>query len=122
MLQGIAVTRSEGSKDENCPNCGDNHHGPQKAIIAVSSHSTFAVVVWSTPALACDMREAMIDAGDAWDLSKVKGLTVWEGRIQYVRTGGNPECPVEWDVDYQGTFKTMTKADWDNLRDDVQPG
>lgn len=121
-IKGIFDATPEGDKRDNsiCPNCDDNHHGPQKAIVAVSAHSTSAVVVWSTPALACDMREAMLDAGDVWDLSKVDGLTVWEGHIIVFSCEG-PEG-TDWDVDYQGTFRPMAEADWALLRDEVQPG
>ena len=95
-------------EDARCQ-CGGDHYGPQWAIVAIGLMG--AAVVACSPALACDMREAGIDADDMWGFDESDKGTVlaWDGKI-VVSAWDGPDGR-DFDVDYEGTFRRLTEIE-----------
>lgn len=93
-----------------CPTCGGDHEAPQWAIVAVSGHSRSAVVLCSSPAVACDLREGMLEADDVWTFEPEDSGSIlrWDGRIVYDRSVWEPG---DFDVSYKGEFRPVTVED-----------
>ena len=102
-----------------CRRCGDPlPDGPQKAVVVFSAIHNLrnAIVIAGTRHLICDFVENAIDAGDIWCPGRGdvpdNGIWVWEGRIVYTTTPSSPNGPEEFDVDYDGTWREPTEAEW----------
>lgn len=89
---------------------------PQKAVIAFSSINSDAAVIWCTPALADDMENSGVDAGDCFGCTGQEGgIRIWEGRI-VVSYGRTPETQYECDVEYDGETRPPTPEEWAAIR------
>jgi len=89
----------------------------QKAIVAASPIGTGnATIVWATPGVIFDCKEAGIDATDAWPEEQLPkaGFLVWEGNLVNV---GYCDYGDGDDVEYEGAWRDLNEDEWALLRE-----
>jgi hypothetical protein len=94
----------------------------QHAVVAFSGCINEACILFATPALENELKEAAIGARDIWDSDKGAGeVLIWEGRIVSIVYPNTPNGPEEYDVDYQGIFRKPTDEEWECIRQGKTP-
>lgn len=96
---------------------------PQVAVIAFGSETEglSTAILWCTPALRDDMGEGGVSPDDCFLADKGPGVFVWEGRIVGITYPSTPDGPEEYDVEYRGTLRDLTDAEWACLRAGKNP-
>ena len=103
---------------------GDHNNGEiLKAVIAFSSGADGigTAILWCSEQLRDDMRGAGVDPDDCFMTNRGAGVFVWEGKIVSYTYPSTPDSAEDYDVEYKGTLRDLTDAEWALLREGKNP-
>jgi hypothetical protein len=92
-----------------------------KAVIAFGGEEGLdTAILWCSPDLLSDLKENGCRPDDCFESAK-PGVFIWEGHIHGITYPSTPNGPEEYDVEYRGTLRDLTDAEWASLREGKNP-